>query len=66
MADIRPCPFCGGKVELINLFTPMRMFYCTNYKECGAVISFNNEICDREAGDKHKIRYFNRRASDNG
>ena len=63
--ELKPCPFCGSKVELMNLATPIRMFYCTNFKGCGAVVSFNNDICDREAGDKHKIRAWNRRA-DNG
>ncbi len=36
MAEIKNCPFCGSKVELMNLATPIRMFYCTNYRECGA------------------------------
>lgn len=64
MAELKPCPFCGGKVELMNLFTPIKMFYCTNYGKCGAVVSFNNEFCDREAGDKHKVRCWNRRTND--
>ena len=62
MPEIKPCPFCGSKVELMNLITPVKMFYCTNFKDCGAIVSFNNDICDREAGDRHKIRFFNRRA----
>lgn len=65
MAEIKNCPFCGEKVELMNLFTPIRMFYCTNYRECGAVVSFDNHLCNREAGDRHKIKCWNRRA-DNG
>ena len=32
--ELRPCPFCGGEVELMNLFTPIKMFYCTNYQTC--------------------------------
>ena len=61
MSEIKPCPFCGGKVELMNLVTPIKMFCCLNYKECGAVVSFNNDICNREAGVKHKIKYWNKR-----
>lgn len=58
--ELKPCPFCGGKVELMNLTLPVKMFYCLNYTSCGAVVSFNNPICDHEAGDRHKIRTFNR------
>ena len=61
---LKPCPFCGGKVELMNLFTPLKMFYCLNYKECGAVVSFNNPKCDHEKGDVQKIRAWNRRADE--
>ena len=41
---LKPCPFCGSKVVLMNLVTPMQMFYCTNYQKCGAIVSFNNDI----------------------
>lgn len=60
--EIKACPFCGSEVALMRLFTPNDMFYCNNYKECGAVVSFNNDLCDREAGNRHKIRCWNRRA----
>ena len=62
MNELKACPFCGRKVELMSLFTGMKMFYCTNYQECGAVVSFNNEKCDTEKGNKHKIKCWNRRA----
>lgn len=61
MENIKPCPFCGSEVELMNLITPVKMFYCKNFDKCGAVVSFNNPICDREAGDRHKIKAWNRR-----
>lgn len=64
MNELKPCPFCGGKVELMNLYTPIPMFYCTNFRECGAIVSFDNDICNRELGDKHKIRRFNRRVNE--
>lgn len=63
MEKLKACPFCGGKVELMNLTLPIKMFYCLNYKECGAVVSFDNDTCNREAGDEYKIRAWNRRAN---
>lgn len=60
--EIKTCPFCGSEVALMRLDTPIDMFYCTNYKECGAVVSFDNDLCNREAGNRHKIRCWNRRA----
>lgn len=59
--NIKRCPFCGSEVSFMNLMTPMKMFYCTNYKECGAVVSFNNVACDL-GGDAPKIKAWNRRA----
>lgn len=64
MMELKPCPFCGGRVTLMNLVTPIKMFYCTNYKDCGAVVSFDNDVCNLEAGDRHKIRAWNRREAE--
>ena len=61
MSDLKPCPFCGGRVELMNLTMPIRMFYCTNYQTCGAVVSFDNPKCNFERGDDEKIRAWNSR-----
>lgn len=61
MTELKSCPFCGGRVELMNLITPISMFYCLNYTECGAVVSFNNPACDREKGDDAKVKAWNRR-----
>ena len=61
---IKPCPFCGGEVELMHMVTPIDMFYCKNYKSCGAVVSFNNPQCDREKGNIHKIIHWNKRVRD--
>ncbi|MBQ1790017.1 MAG: Lar family restriction alleviation protein, partial [Oscillospiraceae bacterium] len=50
MSELKACPFCGSKVTLMNLRLPIKMFYCNNYRECGAVVSFNNNKCNLEKG----------------
>lgn len=62
MPGIKNCPFCGGKVELMSLMTSMKMFYCTDYKNCGAVVSFDNPSCNY-GGDRKKIEAWNRRVT---
>lgn len=62
MAELKPCPFCGGRVELMNLMTPIKMFYCLNYQTCGAIVSFDNPLANRF--DKAKVEAWNRRATD--
>lgn len=57
--ELKSCPFCGSRVQLMNLMTPLKMFYCTNYKDCGAVVSFDCRPCN--ASDKAKIDAWNRR-----
>ena len=61
MSELKACPFCGSKVTLMNLTLPIKMFYCNNYRECGAVVSFNNNKCNLEKGDYYKIQCWNRR-----
>lgn len=64
MDELKPCPFCGGRVELMNLMTPIKMFYCLNYQDCGAVVSFDNPKCNiGDRDDQRKIRAWNRRAT---
>lgn len=48
--SIKRCPFCGSTVQASNgvlLQLPMLMFFCTN-KECGAVVSFDNETANND------------------
>jgi len=45
----------------MSLTLPIRMFYCKNYKTCGAVVSFDNPTANKEKGDQHKIECWNRR-----
>jgi len=61
MTELKPCPFCGGKVEYMTIFSGMKMFYCKNYNTCGAVVSFDNPACNM-GGDKEKTDAWNRRA----
>ena len=51
----KPCPFCGSGVVCIRLVSGAKVFYCKNSKDCGAVVSFENQACsnpwNRRAGD---------------
>ena len=62
MSDLKPCPFCGSEVTFMNLMTPLKMFYCKNYRDCGAIVSFDNDAANRFDGAK--IKAWNRRAKD--
>ena len=63
MNELKKCPFCGSNVVLMTLFTGIKMFYCKNYDECGAVVSFDNPKCNSD-NDKAKIESWNRRITD--
>ena len=62
MAELKPCPFCGSPVDFMTLMTGLKMFYCKNYKECGAIISFDNPAANHF--DKAKVKCWNRRTGD--
>lgn len=40
---LRPCPFCGHKVDEEIVFGGIFMYKCRN-ENCGAIISFNNAL----------------------
>ena len=61
MEELRKCPFCGSEVGFMTL---MKMFYCKNYKDCGAIVSFDNPAANNF--DKAKIECWNRRTHDDG
>lgn len=61
--SIKTCPFCGSKVDLMTLFTGLKMFYCRNHRGCGAIVSFDTDNCNREKGDANKIASWNRRTT---
>lgn len=64
MDSIKNCPFCGSPVDFMTLVTGLKMFYCKNYKNCGAIVSFDNPEANRL--DKAKIECWNRRSDHNG
>ena len=59
--ELKACPFCGSKVNVVGGIGGIQMFTCVNFRDCGAVMSFNNPIADHFP-DKAKI-YYNRRST---
>lgn len=57
-----PCPFCGAPVTVRLMRKGPDFIACTNKRECGAIVSFNNTPCDCFGASP--VDYFNRRTSD--
>lgn len=58
--SLKNCPFCGEPVALVN--SPMlgiKMIYCSNRQGCGATVSFDNPVANKEPSKTHI--YWNRR-----
>lgn len=55
---VKPCPFCGGEIKITHglLNMPFLFFKC---RRCGAVISFDNDECNKEPNRAQA--YFERR-----
>ena len=64
MEELRVCPFCESPVNFMTIMTGLKMFYCKNYKDCGAIVSFDNPVANNS--DKAKIECWNRRTNDDG
>lgn len=58
----RPRPFCGARADEIETIVGASMIACSNYKDCGALVSFNNADCDERGASP--VEYFNRRANE--
>lgn len=57
MPDLKPCPFCGGKAELMKIDIPeMRIFWRAECRNCGASTWYR--LTEREFAEKA----WNRRA----
>lgn len=46
MEKLKSCPFCGGKVKKRSGFGGIILFECLDKKACGAMISFDSDICN--------------------
>lgn len=57
---LKTCHFCGSKVETLEMIGGLTGVCCTNYSECGAIVSFNNEKCDSNS-EKYTPEFWNRR-----
>ena len=58
--ELLPCPFCGGKASMTIGVTGLISIVCTNYNSCGAFVTFDNPVANRN-GDYVPI-YWNKRA----
>lgn len=65
MIELKPCPFCKGRIRLTHgdvVKSRLPIFKC---KSCGAVISFDDQICNIGAmhdDDSPAIIAYNTRA----
>ena len=66
MGEIRlkPCPFCGGKVREAVGINGLKFFCCTDYKNCGAVISFDQKLANHKP--EMSRMFYNHRAKQEG
>ena len=57
--ELKPCPFCGCPVREAEGIGGLLFFTCTNYAECGAMISFDQETANLHP--EKAIEMYNRR-----
>jgi Lar family restriction alleviation protein len=65
MEELKPCPFCGGRLSSINIHKGKHGLYhadafCLNLIECG--ISIDAVDVDRSRAEEKLIEHWNRRA----
>ena len=59
MAELKPCPFCGGEAKLEHL-SKSSMVYCLSCKASSKLIEYAPDY----ASDEKAIEAWNRRAED--
>lgn len=57
---LRRCPFCGSKVGEAEGIGGLLFFACMNYSDCGAIISFDQQVANEHPEKAREL--FNRRA----
>jgi len=45
MENLKSCPFCGGSVRKRVGFGGILLYECTDKKNCGAMVSFDSDVC---------------------
>lgn len=55
--ELKPCPFCGGKITRRRGLKNLIFFCC--YR-CGSITSFNSDWCNKHPDEALKV--WNRRA----
>lgn len=60
--SLKPCPFCGAEVKIINGLYNVTYFMCT-HKECRAIVSFggDKQISSNGREAENPVGNFNRR-----
>lgn len=57
MNELKPCPFCGGRVKVVIGFGGLHFFKC---RGCGAVVSFDTDYYNKNKSKAKEA--WNRRA----
>lgn len=57
--ELKPCPFCGGKIKRVIGFRGLNFFKCS---KCGAVVSFDNDYYNTHKDEA--VNAFNRRVGE--
>lgn len=58
--ELKPCPFCGGQARVTRGVRGIPFIFI-KCRQCGAVISFDNDRCNYNPCEA--VKYFNRRES---
>ena len=62
--EVKNCPFCGQKATMTVGITGLKAIVCTDYRNCGAYVTFDNPLANRNS--EATILFWNRRAKNDG